>query len=51
MRYVIKRDGRKKLFDQSKIFMAIAAAAEASNCYEESLVDKITEIVVHNLTV
>jgi len=50
MRYVIKRDGRKKLFDQSKIFMAIAAAAEASNCYEESLVDKITEIVVHNLT-
>ena len=50
MRYVIKRDGRRKLFDQSKIFMAIAAAAEASECYDENLVDKITEIVVHNLT-
>ncbi len=50
MRYVIKRDGRRKLFDQSKIFMAIEAASHACDCYDENLIDRITEIVVHNLS-
>ena len=49
MRYVIKRDGRKKLFDQNKIFMAISAAANACESFDEEKIENITEIVVKNL--
>ncbi len=49
MRYVIKRDGRKKLFDQNKIFMAISAAATASDSFDEEKVEAITELVIKNL--
>ena len=38
MRYVIKRDGRKKLFDQTKVFKAIESAAIACDEYNEELV-------------
>ena len=49
MRYVIKRDGRKKLFDQTKIFMAIESAAKAAECYDEQMVENITDLVVKRL--
>ena len=49
MRYVIKRDGRKRLFDQTKIFKAIESAAIACECYDLEKVETITDAVIKKL--
>lgn len=49
MRYVIKRDGRKRLFDQTKIYKAIESASIACDSYDEEKIDVITDAVVKKL--
>ena len=49
MRYIIKRDGRRALFDQNKIYVAITKAFEASGKADEEKVEKVTEEVVKQL--
>lgn len=46
MRKIIKRDGRKVPFDESKIVKAIASAAQAVNLYNEVTVEEISEDVI-----
>ena len=52
MKYIVKRDGRKVLFDQNKIFNAIKKASEVVNktTFETNKVsEEITDKVIHIL--
>ncbi len=46
MRYIIKRDGRKVLFNQDKIVNALTLAAQAVNVNDAEKIDEIAYLVV-----
>ena len=49
MRYIIKRDGRKVLFNQDKIYNALSSAAKSVGKENEEKIEEITFLVIEKL--
>lgn len=49
MRYIIKRDGRRVLFNQDKIFNALNSAAKAVGKEDEEKIEEITYLVIEKI--
>lgn len=49
MRYIIKRDGRRVLFNQDKIYNALNLAAQAVNINDSEKIEEITYLVIEKV--